>query len=214
MLIAVTVVAMSGKFGYNLVPGGFLILGANALGIYLAKHLNDQGEVIIIDSNTEFIQNAQNTGIRTVTGNILKEETMEEAQAIEKKTFIAITPNSEINLLAAQFAIDVFYFPEKIVSISPTEGGADVDLLDPIDASSMFATKTVLEPGIHNIYTGIFKKNRGDQSRNLYQGMDKKHAEKEKMNLPILIINAEGKKRPFHYHESILPGEKVIYLQV
>lgn len=193
---------------------GYLILGANALGIYLAKHLNDQGEVTIVDSNREFIQNAKNAGIQTVIGNILKEETMEEAKAIDKKTFIAITPNSEINLLAAQFANDAFYFPEKIVSISPTEGGADVDLLDPIDASSMFATKTEVEPWIHNISTGNFEE-RTEVIKEEISTREwiKKHSEIEKKRLPVLIINAEGKKRPFHYQESILPDEKVIYLQ-
>ena len=194
---------------------GYLILGANALGSYLAKHLNDQGEVTIVDSNKDFIENAKNAGIKTVNGNILKEETMEEAQAIDKNTFIAITPNSEINLLAAQFANDAFHFPKKIVSISPTEGGADVDLLDPIDASSMFAAKTDLEPWIHNISTGNFE----EKTEVVKEGIStrewlKTHSKKAKNILPILIIDTEDKKRPFHYHESILTDEKVIYLQI
>jgi hypothetical protein len=192
---------------------GYLILGANPLGLYIAKHLNDQEEVTIIDSNRDFIQNAKNAGIKTVTGNILKDETMEEANAIDKNTFIAITSNSEINLLAAQFANDAFYFPNKIVSISPNEDGADVDFLEPIDASSMFATKKELEPWTHDISTGNFE----ERTEVIKEGVSTrewiKNHNNEKNILPILIINAEGKKRTFHYHESILPDEKVIYLQ-
>lgn len=82
-----------------------------------------------------------------------------------------------------------------------------------IDASSMFATKTELEPYIHNISTHNFK----ERTEVIKQGIStrewiKNHSEKEKNILPLLIVNTEDKKRPFHYQDSILPDEKVIYL--
>ncbi|WP_209310194.1 NAD-binding protein, partial [Salinimicrobium oceani] len=69
---------------------GFLILGANPLGIYLAKHLDKEDFVTLVDSNREMVELAKKEGLTAVTGNILKEETMEQANAIEKGTFIAL----------------------------------------------------------------------------------------------------------------------------
>ncbi len=104
------------------------------------------------------VELAKEEGIGCVFGNILKEETMEQANAIDKGTFIALTANSEINLLAAQLANDSFYVPNKIVLMDPKESGADVNMLDRIDASSMFATKTMLDPWSYKISQGMLRK--------------------------------------------------------
>lgn len=136
---------------------GFLILGANPLGIHLAKHLKEENDVTVVDSNREMVDLAKEEGLNAVFGNILKEETMEQAKAIDKGTFIALTGNSEINLLAAQLANDSFYIPKKIVLMDPKESGAGVDLLDRIDASSMFASKTKLDPWTYKISTNSAK---------------------------------------------------------
>ncbi|MCY2686509.1 cation:proton antiporter [Salinimicrobium sp. TH3] len=193
---------------------GFLILGANPLGIHIAKHLQEENDVTLVDSNREMVELAKEEGLDAVFGNILKEETMEQAKAIDKGTFIAITANSEINLLAAQLANDSFYIPKKIVLMDPKESGAGVDLLDRIDASSMFATKTLLDPWTYKLTTG----NAREQEILIEEEMStrqwvKEQKKKEKDFLPILIVNPEGHKRPFHFHDTISPGEKIIYLQ-
>ncbi|MFD1079760.1 NAD(P)-binding protein, partial [Longispora fulva] len=121
---------------------GTLILGANPLGLYLARHLKENEEVVIVDSNRDLAENSRAQGFSTVTGNILKEETMKSAEAFDTGTFIALTSNNEINLLAAQLAHDAFFVPRNIVLVAPHQGGAGVELLDRIGASSMFATQT------------------------------------------------------------------------
>ena len=83
---------------------GYIILGANPLGLYMAKKLQDKNEVVIIDANREMVAEAKTQGFNSMYGNILKEETMEDAKAIEKGTFIGLTGNNEINFLAAQLA--------------------------------------------------------------------------------------------------------------
>ena len=193
---------------------GYLILGAHPLGLLLARKLKTSYDVTLVDSNREFVAVAQDEGFKAVYGNILKEETMEEANAIKMGTFIALTGNSEINLLAAQLARDAFYVPTKIVLISPGEAGADVDLLEPIDASSMFAGKTDILPWIHKIASNDFS----EGSMEIEQEMTsrawvKQQQERNKVVLPILIENPEKQVRPFHYKEEILPGEKVLFLQ-
>lgn len=193
---------------------GFLILGANPLGIYIAKHLQTENDVTLVDSNRDLVEIAKKEGIQTVLGNILKEETMEQAHAIDKGTFIALTANSEINLLAAQLANDAFYIPKKIVLMDPKESGAGVDLLDRIDASSMFATKTRLGPWIYKITSGAAEEAAAIvETQTSTRKWVKEQKSIRKNILPILIVDAEGKKRPFHYHDAISPGEKIIYLQ-
>ncbi|NJY61457.1 sodium:proton exchanger [Salinimicrobium sp. CDJ15-81-2] len=193
---------------------GFLILGANPLGIYLAKHLDKEDFVTLVDSNREMVELAKKEGLTAVTGNILKEETMEQANAIEKGTFIALTANSEINLLAAQLANDSFYIPRKIVLIDPKESGAGVDMLDRINASSMFASKTKLDPWIYKLTSGQTQEIEVEIEEELStREWIKKHKQGKEDILPIVIVDTEGRKRPFHFHDTISPGEKIIYLR-
>lgn len=192
---------------------GYLILGANPLGLYMAKHLMEQEEVIIVDGNRELISEARDKGFPALQGNILKEETMEDAKAGEKGTFLALTGNSEINLLAAQLADDVFFIPKKIVLVSPNKNGADVELLDKINATSLFANKTDLEPWSAKILTHSYK----EESQEIREEIStrewvKKYRKTERNILPVFVFNQDGQKRPFHYNDTITPGEKVIYL--
>jgi Kef-type K+ transport system membrane component KefB len=192
---------------------GFLILGANPLGLYLARHLKEESEVTIVDSNREMVELAKKEGFDAIHGNILKEETMEQAKAIDKGTFIALTANSEINLLAAQLANDAFYIPKKIVLVDPKESGAGVDLLDRIQASSMFAGKIKLGPWIYKITSqGVKEEEMPVTSETTTRNWVKEQKHGDRNILPILIVNPEGQKRPFHYHDSISQGEKIIFL--
>ncbi|WP_424492783.1 monovalent cation:proton antiporter family protein [Salinimicrobium sp. GXAS 041] len=194
---------------------GYIILGANPLGLYVAKKLqSDDNEVTVVDSNRDFLEAAKQQGLRTIYGNILKEETMEEANAIDKGTFLGLTGNSEINLLAAQLAHDSFYVPQKIVLMTRSETGADVELLDKTGASSMFATKMLPAPWIYKITSGDFEEKEVEVSeeistREWYKIQDYE----EKRILPLIIIDPESRTRPFHYDDTIQTGERVVYLQ-
>ncbi|MDX1426226.1 MAG: cation:proton antiporter [Salegentibacter mishustinae] len=193
---------------------GYIILGANPLGLYMAKKLQDKNEVVIIDANREMVAEAKTQGFNSMYGNILKEETMEDAKAIEKGTFIGLTGNSEINFLAGQLAEDAFYIPNKIVLVSPSETGADVNMLDKINATSLFANKTELEPWASKISNGDFKENTLTIKEEIStREWVKEHKGDKNSILPFFIINTEGIIRPFHYNDTIAEGEKVIYLE-
>ena len=192
---------------------GILILGANPLGLYLANQLKEQDEIIFVDSNRELVEEAVRQGFRGIHGNILKEETMETAEAFDKGSFIALTGNNEINLLAAQLAHDAFFIPKNIVLFAPQDDGAGVELLDRIKASSMFASTTQIAPWILKIKTGDIKEDTEEVSE---VTTTRKWVKQRKLGetniLPVLIIDTDGKKRPFHYHDEIQAGEKVLYL--
>lgn len=193
---------------------GVLILGANPLGLYLGNHLKGQDDITFVDSNRELVEEAKRNGFSSINGNILKEETMELAEAFDKGTFIALTGNNEINLLAAQLAHDAFFIPQNIVLFAPQDDGAGVELLDRIKASSMFASKTELAPWILKIKRGDFEENTEEvKELTTTRKWVKQHKLGDDNILPVLIIDPEQNKRPFHYHDEIQPGEKVLYLR-
>ncbi len=192
---------------------GYLILGANPLGLYIAKQLAEQSEVILIDYNKDLVNEANAQGLKAIYGNGLREDAFEEADALSKNTFIALTGNSEINLLSAQLAYNSFYIPNRIVLVSPLEDGAGLNLLDHMDASSMFANKTDLVPWSYKISTNDFMEHLEKVDKEITPRNWVKNNSKSKDILPILILDESGIKRPFHYKEIIRPKESVIYLQ-
>ncbi|RAJ14104.1 cation:proton antiporter [Arenibacter echinorum] len=192
---------------------GYLILGANPLGLYIAKQLAEQNEVILIDYNKDLVNEANAQGVKAIYGNGLREDAFEAANAINKNTFIALTGNSEINLLSAQLAYNSFYIPNRIVLVSPVENGVGINLLDHMDASSLFANKTDMVPWSYKITTNNFEEKKDKIEKEISTRNWFKHSAKNKDILPILILDENGIKRPFHYKDIIKSKESVVYLQ-
>ncbi|MBU2907457.1 cation:proton antiporter [Arenibacter algicola] len=192
---------------------GYLILGANPLGLYIAKQLAEQNEVILIDYNKDLVNEANAQGVKAIYGNGLREDAFEEANALNKNTFIALTGNSEINLLSAQLAYNSFYIPNRIVLVSPVENGVGLNLLDHMDASSLFANKTDMVPWSYKITTNNFEERTEKMEKEISTRNWFKNNAQNKDILPILILDENGLKRPFHYKDIIKPKESVVYLQ-
>ena len=168
---------------------GYLILGANPLGLYISKQLAERNEVILIDSNKDLVHEANLQGVKAIYGNGLKEDAFEAASALSKNTFIALTGNSEINLLSAQLAYNSFYIPNRIVLVSPVEEGAGLNLLEHMDASSMFANKTDIVPWSYKISTNDFVENIEKIDKEITARNWVKINSKNKEILPILILD-------------------------
>ena len=192
---------------------GYLILGANPLGLFIAKQLAEQNEVILIDYNKDLVNEANAQGVKAIYGNGLREDAFEMANALNKNTFIALTGNSEINLLSAQLAYNSFYIPNRIVLVSPVENGVGVNLLEHMDASSLFANKTDMVPWSYKITTNNFEEKTEKMEKEISTRNWFKNRAMNKDILPILILDENGLKRPFHYKDIIKPKESVIYLQ-
>jgi len=184
---------------------GYLILGANPLGLYIAKQLAEQNEVILIDYNKDLVNEANAQGVKAIYGNGLREDAFEEANALNKNTFIALTGNSEINLLSAQLAYNSFYIPNRIVLVSPVENGVGLNLLEHMDASSLFANKTDMVPWSYKISTNNFEEKLEKIEKEISTRNWFKNNAKNKDILPILILDENGIKRPFHYKDIIKP---------
>lgn len=90
-------------------PSGVAILGAHPLAQELSLTLMEEGfPTVLIDSNRTNIQGARLAGLRTFYGNILADDALEELDLAGIDYFVAMTPNDEVNALAAVRMSDIF----------------------------------------------------------------------------------------------------------
>jgi len=90
-------------------PQGLLLLGAHRLGRSLARALVEQGLTVrLIDANRDNVRAARMDGLETVHANVLSRYAAEELDLSSIGRFLALTPNDEVNTLAAErFAEDL-----------------------------------------------------------------------------------------------------------
>ncbi|MFC4871949.1 cation:proton antiporter [Negadavirga shengliensis] len=193
---------------------GYLLVGVNPVSLLLARHLQEKSPVNMIDSNKDLADHAIEAGFKCVHGNALKEEVLVEANAANKFIFIALTNNSEINMLAAQMARENFLIPNIYVAILRNDDGVGAALLKTIKATSMFSMRTPLDIWFNK----ISRREHKEVYESVPEKVTARHWVKEKRAkgvqlLPFLIKSTDGYKRPFHYGEEIFSGEQVVYLK-
>ncbi|AXP80656.1 High-affinity Na(+)/H(+) antiporter NhaS3 [Mariniflexile rhizosphaerae] len=203
----------SGKLVRQKTREGFLIMGANSLALLMSKYLKDSNKVTLIDSNKDLVASAKANGFNCIHGNALESNTLEEVGAKNFKTFLGLTSNSEINLLVAQLAHDAFYIPEKHIVLTPGEGRAGISLLKSISTSTLFASKINIDNWIKKIQNNEHKElfEKVEQKMPTREWLKSKLSENVKI-LPILVIDKNENKRPFHYNDTIDIGETVLYI--
>ena len=193
---------------------GILILGAGPLSLYIAKKLSGKAPVSLIDSNVDNCIRANNLGLNCIQGNALKEEAIIEAGGHEAGTFVSLTNNSEINVLAAQLASEGIGIPNIYVSITPSSEGANVELLEPIGASTIFAKKTDPYKWDYKLENKDFKEVSVEISENISsRNFLKQLSGKEGDVLPVFYENGEGKLYIYHYGAELEPGYNVHYIK-
>lgn len=107
-----------------------IIVGANLFGCAVAKIIREHGRpVVLVDTNNTFIDHARYLGFEAVHGNALEEEVLVQAGAEDAETMIAITSNSELNVLATQLGRNTFGITRSFPVLANPEKGAGMDLL-------------------------------------------------------------------------------------
>jgi NhaP-type Na+/H+ or K+/H+ antiporter len=90
-------------------PQGVLIAGAHPGARAIAHALHDAGlAVLMVDTNPWNIQTARMEGLRTRLGNILAEQLVASLNLGGLGRFLALTPNDEVNSLAAMHLRMIF----------------------------------------------------------------------------------------------------------
>lgn len=90
-------------------PQGVLLLGAYGVGLEIAAKLKEIGfKVLVIDANAGNIEMAQKRGITAMRANALSETVVDDLDLGGIGSFLALTPNDEVNSLAALHFAEVF----------------------------------------------------------------------------------------------------------
>ncbi|MEZ4573107.1 MAG: cation:proton antiporter [Thermomicrobiales bacterium] len=90
-------------------PSGVLILGAHPLAQEVGLALLEEGfPALLIDTNRTNIQGARLAGLKTHYGNVLSDDTIEKLDLAGIDKFVAMTPNDEVNALAAVRMSEIF----------------------------------------------------------------------------------------------------------
>ena len=90
-------------------PQGVLILGAHRWAQRMAKVLHDNKfKVLLIDGNASNIKQAQNRGLPAQRANVLSETIIDELDLNGIGRLLALTPNDEVNSLAALHFYEIF----------------------------------------------------------------------------------------------------------
>src|SRR5687768_2128807 len=102
-LYGLTAVRVAKRLGVaNPANAGFLIAGANELARSIARALQDeQIEVLVVDLNPANIRRARLAGLQAMISNILSPQVTERIELTGIGRLLALTPNDEINSLAA-----------------------------------------------------------------------------------------------------------------
>jgi Trk K+ transport system NAD-binding subunit len=193
---------------------GILFLGAGPLARYLAQQFAKHQPVRMIDANKDHCRMANASGLECINGNGLKEEVLAEANAREMRSFVSLTGNSEINVLAAQVAHESFLIPHIHVLLSPTDEAAHVSLLKPIGGSTIFSRKIELDKWDHKIQHRNFAVYEYEVNAKVSpRKITKELITAEGEVLPVSYTDGNGNVSLFHYDAELEKGWKVQYLK-
>lgn len=96
-----------------------VVVGYGRVGSALARELaNDGHNVIVIDNQSSRVQRAARLpGVKVTTGNAVDVTVQREAGVSGTDAFLAVTSNDNVNLVAAQIALEVFQVPNVFARV-------------------------------------------------------------------------------------------------
>ncbi len=117
---------------------GVIIISAGGVGRALGQLLADQTHVTVIDTNPDHARLASSAGLEVIVGSGVDSEILDDAGAMDARLFIAATPNSEVNLLAARIARQTFGVPDIHVALPENTPDSVMAMLGDIGAELLF----------------------------------------------------------------------------
>ncbi|WP_158633347.1 cation:proton antiporter [Tautonia sociabilis] len=103
---------------------GYLIAGANPIGLAIARALREeQIPVLLVDTRTDRLDSADHDGIPTLHGSILSPFLHERIDPGRIGRLLALTPNEEVNSLAALHFAGLFG-RDRVYQLTPEPHGS------------------------------------------------------------------------------------------
>ncbi len=175
----------------NVKPQGLLILGAHDWARTLANALKENGfEIMMVDTNWYQVQAARRAGLNAIFGDILSDEVTDTLDLQGVGHFLALTPNEEVNSLAALRFAEIFgraeVFQLPVSSKESEEGSA---YLTRLHGRFLFSPKANFDH-----IQGMFRQKGHLQKISFTEeyGMRQFQDEYRDKALPICLVTAEG----------------------
>lgn len=125
---------------------GYAVLGANPLGLEIGRQLQSpQHEVVILDSNPQACQRAEEAGFRVLFGNALGEPLLQRAQLDSRAGCVAVTANEEVNFLFASHAIEDHRAPRAWVALRRGHETVRTEMLERLGMRILFGAPRTLD---------------------------------------------------------------------
>jgi hypothetical protein len=122
-------------------PQGCIILGAHSFAVEIGKTLNGSGyKVLMVDTNHSNISYAKSQGMQAYYGSIVSENIMNEIDLNGIGKLLALTPNQEINSLAALYFSKMFEGGVYQLSVEEEEERQGKNVSKELRGQIMFGT--------------------------------------------------------------------------
>jgi NhaP-type Na+/H+ or K+/H+ antiporter len=147
MVIAVTVIVQGITGGpvasllrlRRTTNSGFIVLGANPLGLLTGTVLSGAGqEVIFIDANPDACREAEDSGFKVIFGSGLSDRLLLRADPAGKTGCVAVTPNDALNLSFARRMKREFRVPAVWVALRYGHLSVTEEMVNSIGARVLF----------------------------------------------------------------------------
>ena len=192
------------------IDNGWVILGANELGLALARLLGESGEeVLCIDTNPQACRAAEQAGVRAIYGNALSEAVLQRAEIDTRAGAIAVTPNDELNLLFVRAAKREKKASRAYAAIAPDGAGTDAELevMRAAGGALLFANRFGVEAWAVKLRHGAAETQRWRAS-DAAGGEDTLAAFPERLVLP-LVVRRGDRATPACSTTRIAEGDEV-----
>lgn len=200
-----------GELVFSHTRAGTIIVGAGPLARKLAEVLTASGPVWLIDKNRNDYTEAVRLGLNAIHDDALDPDVMNATDALTIDTMIALTTNSEVNLLAAQLAQERFRIPNVYVLTNDRETGVR-QLVSESSSNQLFMTLTDLQNWDYWIANEGAREEvfEIDEPMSIKDGF--RWLAEEQEALPLMVAR-NGTSTMYRNVESLAPGDKVIAIK-
>jgi Kef-type K+ transport system membrane component KefB len=192
-----------------------LIIGAGVIARRIGTELHQSMPVTLLDTNRANLAAGEREGLEGHVGSGLEEVALEDAGIEYALAVIAATPNAEVNVLAAQLALD-FGVPEVSVLLRESDrktfemrlAEADIKVIRaPEDFSDWEHALTTGQATLDTIESGEAMDRFRDASDPQWVYEDQPTGE-----FPLVIIN-NGERSPYTTEERLGDDEQLVVLR-
>ncbi len=196
------------------VPNGVVILGAKEWSIAVGKKIQKEGfKVLMADANITNALEARSQNLEVYHGNILSEFALEEIDLDGIGQLFAMTPNDEVNSLAALRFGEIFG-RSHVYQLSPNTSQDE----ESKEVSDHLSSRILFREGLNQDQLRKLISSESDLStvkitqEKSYSDLFEKDDDQTK--IPLFHITTKNELRPFsvNYQQSPANGDKVIYV--